>query len=203
VFLGLKLRAGAVALSAIAGLLPVFAADHAVAMPLADGGASSATPVAKTTMDTSELAAYRESLLNKQSNAIAIRNATIEAIHAETVAELGYEPGTTDPREIARQIMLNKYSWGEDEFTCYDDIIMRESKWIVTADNPHSTAYGIPQALPGKRMAAFGDDWLTNPATQIRWASTTSTTATAPPAKPGPSSAPTAGTEPSHRKTGL
>jgi hypothetical protein len=46
---------------------------------------------------------------------------------------------------------------------------MRESKWDPFADNPYSTAYGIPQALPGNRMAAFGDDWRTNPVTQIRW----------------------------------
>ena len=46
---------------------------------------------------------------------------------------------------------------------------MRESRWIVNADNPTSSAYGIPQALPGSRMAAFGADWRTNPATQIRW----------------------------------
>ncbi len=65
--------------------------------------------------------------------------------------------------------MVNKYSWGEDQFSCYDNIIMRESRWIVSADNPHSSAYGIPQALPGKKMASFGADWRTNPATQIRW----------------------------------
>lgn len=46
---------------------------------------------------------------------------------------------------------------------------MRESKWDVFADNPTSSAYGIPQALPGNRMASFGADWQTNPATQIKW----------------------------------
>ena len=28
---------------------------------------------------------------------------------------------------------------------------------------------GIPQALPGEKMASAGDDWATNPATQITW----------------------------------
>ena len=165
-----RLRNGVAALSALVGLLPAFTASQAVAVPAADSGSSTNVPMAtRTTLSPAELATYREALLNKQSTAIAVQNATIEAIHAKTVAELGYEPSTTDPREIARQIMLNKYSWGEDQFACYDSIIMRESRWIVTADNPHSTAYGIPQALPGKRMAEFGDDWRTNPATQIRW----------------------------------
>jgi hypothetical protein len=35
--------------------------------------------------------------------------------------------------------------------------------------NPSSGAYGIPQALPGGKMASAGGDWRTNPATQIRW----------------------------------
>ena len=158
------------ALSAVLGLLPAFTASQAVAVPAADSAGSTTTSAAAaTTLTPAELATYREALLNKQSTAIAVANATIEAIHARTVAELGYEPDTTDPREIAKQIMLSKYEWGEDQFTCYDKIIMRESRWIVTADNPHSTAYGIPQALPGKRMAEFGDDWRTNPVTQIRW----------------------------------
>ena len=40
--------------------------------------------------------------------------------------------------------------------------------WNVYASNP-SGAYGIPQALPGSKMATAGADWETNPATQISW----------------------------------
>ena len=46
---------------------------------------------------------------------------------------------------------------------------MSESGWRVDADNPNSSAYGIPQALPGSKMASEGADWATNPVTQIRW----------------------------------
>jgi SLT domain-containing protein len=46
---------------------------------------------------------------------------------------------------------------------------MRESKWDVNATNPSSGAYGIPQALPGSKMATIASDWRTNPATQIIW----------------------------------
>ena len=38
----------------------------------------------------------------------------------------------------------------------------------MNAQNP-SGAYGIPQALPGSKMAEMGADWETNPVTQIRW----------------------------------
>ena len=162
-------RAGVAALSALIGLSGIVPTgvflSSAAALPRA-----AATSVAGGRTDTTEdLVAHRRALLGKQSSAIAIRNATIRALHERRVRELGYEPSVTDPREMARQMMLNKYEWGDDQFACYDSIIMRESRWIVTADNPYSSAYGIPQALPGKRMAAFGADWRTNPATQIRW----------------------------------
>ena len=48
-------------------------------------------------------------------------------------------------------------------------LIYHESGCRVDATNAYSGAYGIPQALPGNKMAAFGDDWQTNPVTQIRW----------------------------------
>jgi len=56
-----------------------------------------------------------------------------------------------------------------DQFPCLDKLFARESGWNYKATNSSSGAYGIPQALPGKKMAAFGSDWKTNPATQIKW----------------------------------
>ncbi len=81
----------------------------------------------------------------------------------------GYEPGTKDPRDIAKQILKNKYGYGDNQYSCFNYIIMRESMWKVNATNPSSGAYGIPQALPGSKMASAGSDWRTNPATQIIW----------------------------------
>lgn len=48
-------------------------------------------------------------------------------------------------------------------------IIYHESGCRVDAENVRSGAYGIPQALPGTKMASAGDDWRTNPITQLRW----------------------------------
>ncbi|HEX8487826.1 MAG TPA: hypothetical protein VF642_04720 [Propionibacteriaceae bacterium] len=81
---------------------------------------------------------------------------------------LGYDPDDS-PKDIARSMMDNKYGWGASEFSCYNKIIMRESVWDTFADNPTSSAYGIPQALPGSKMASAGSDWRDNPATQIKW----------------------------------
>jgi hypothetical protein len=74
-------------------------------------------------------------------------------------------PGTA--QSIAYS-MLPSFGFSTDQFGCLDNIWTRESGWRYNAENA-SGAYGIPQALPGSRMATAGSDWLTNPATQIRW----------------------------------
>lgn len=56
-----------------------------------------------------------------------------------------------------------------DQMSCLDNLWSNESGWNERASNPSSGAHGIPQALPGDKMASHGDDWRTNPATQIRW----------------------------------
>lgn len=59
--------------------------------------------------------------------------------------------------------------WGMDQYSCLVKLWTRESNWRVNANNRSSGAYGIPQALPGSKMASAGADWMTNPETQIRW----------------------------------
>jgi hypothetical protein len=73
-----------------------------------------------------------------------------------------------DPRTVA-QALLPEFGFGSDQFGCLDALWTKESGWNPTAANPTSSAYGIPQALPGSKMASAGADWATNPATQIRW----------------------------------
>jgi hypothetical protein len=71
------------------------------------------------------------------------------------------------PQDIARALLAT-YGWSESQFGCLDSLWTRESHWNVYAANP-SGAYGIPQALPGSKMASEGSDWRTNPVTQIKW----------------------------------
>jgi hypothetical protein len=71
------------------------------------------------------------------------------------------------PQHIA-MAMLGSYGWPSSQFGCLDSLWNAESGWNVYASNP-SGAYGIPQALPGDKMASAGPDWQTNAATQIRW----------------------------------
>jgi len=59
--------------------------------------------------------------------------------------------------------------WGEDQYNCLVSLWQKESGWRVNAQNGSSGAYGIPQALPGSKMATAGADWATNAGTQIEW----------------------------------
>jgi hypothetical protein len=59
--------------------------------------------------------------------------------------------------------------WESDQYSCLVTLWERESNWRVNAKNKSSGAYGIPQSLPGAKMASEGADWLTNPQTQINW----------------------------------
>lgn len=76
------------------------------------------------------------------------------------------DPGSA--QAIAYDMVLAR-GWGDDQFACLVALWQKESGWRVNAYNRSSGAYGIPQALPGKKMASAGADWETNPATQIAW----------------------------------
>jgi hypothetical protein len=138
-----------------------------------------ATAAERARAAAAKRAASRAKALAVQTNAISAQHGRLQQAAKKAAAEKaalkralanrGYEPGTTDPREIARQILKNKYGYGESQFNCFNNIIMRESMWRVNATNPSSGAYGIPQALPGSKMASVASDWRTNPATQIIW----------------------------------
>lgn len=81
-------------------------------------------------------------------------------------------PGVIVDRAAAKAYaasVLPAFGWGSDQFRCLDLLWTRESGWRANAYNASSGAYGIPQSLPGSKMASAGADWRTNAATQIDW----------------------------------
>lgn len=131
--------------------------------------------------------AARQALSERYYKALAAqRRAAARRLAAKKAAELaaqqrrqaaqrsqsaGQQPAATpsgSPQQIA-MAMLPSFGWSSSEFSCLNDLWERESGWNAYASNPTSGAYGIPQALPGSKMATAGADWQTNPATQIRW----------------------------------
>ena len=73
-----------------------------------------------------------------------------------------------DPRTLAKALMP-LLGLESSQFSCVDSIWTQESGWNVHADNPNSSAYGIPQALPGSKMSSAGPDWQNSAETQIKW----------------------------------
>lgn len=75
---------------------------------------------------------------------------------------------SSSPKDYARTVLKSK-GMGNSEFQCLNKLWTKESGWNHKAENPSSGAYGIPQALPGSKMASKGSDWSTNYETQIDW----------------------------------
>ena len=71
-----------------------------------------------------------------------------------------------DPRDIARAL-LPAYGFSSDQFSCLDSLYVSESDWRIDADNPSSSAYGIPQALTELHDMPAG--YMTSAEVQIRW----------------------------------
>jgi hypothetical protein len=59
--------------------------------------------------------------------------------------------------------------FGPGQSDCLLSLWNRESGWRTNAYNSSSGAYGIPQSLPGSKMAVMGADWRTNYVTQVNW----------------------------------
>lgn len=93
------------------------------------------------------------------------------AIGTRTEPKVAAIPTTSNAganRAIGKQLAAAR-GWTGEQWSCLNALFTKESNWRHNAANPSSSAYGIPQSLPGSKMASVGSDWRTNPATQITW----------------------------------
>ncbi|HLY67439.1 MAG TPA: lytic transglycosylase domain-containing protein [Chloroflexota bacterium] len=100
--------------------------------------------------------------------AVAHRASSGSSSPSATVAQPVVSSAPSGSPQQAAQQMLDAAGQG-GQFSCLDSLWSRESGWNVSASNPGTGAYGIPQALPAAKMASAGADWQTDPVTQIRW----------------------------------
>lgn len=115
--------------------------------------AAATTPVAAVkTVTHAKHKKHKKHLTKKQRHKLALK----KAAHRKH----------PKPKAIAHALVERKYGWSHRQWTCLHRLWARESGWRVKADNPWSSAYGIPQALPGHKM---GKGWRTSAKTQIRW----------------------------------
>ena len=92
------------------------------------------------------------------------------AAEAQAAADAIAAGNTVDgAKATAARLAAERYGWGDSQFSCLAQLWQKESEWKYTAYNDNGGATGIPQALPGSKMASAGSDWATNASTQIAW----------------------------------
>jgi hypothetical protein len=135
-------------------------AGSALALGAAAAAATSSAPTRPAALPApAHRAAGRPTTTHAQPS---VRLATLFTPAAATAAK------ALTPRQIARQ-MLGSFGWSQGQFPYLNWLWNAESGWNKFAQNPYSGAYGIPQALPGAKMATAGPNWRSNARTQIRW----------------------------------
>ena len=114
-------------------------------------------------------ASVREASASRSLARTALDESKQEALNQDSGGQVTRTTDLTsaDPRDIARAL-LPEFGFSESEFGCLDSLYVSESDWDVDADNPTSSAYGIPQALTGGTHD-LPADYKTNPVSQIRW----------------------------------
>ena len=108
-------------------------------------------------------AAAKAAALKSAEQAAAARKAA-----AKPAQRAAASTPSGSPEQIAQR-MLSQFGWSSSQFSCLQPLWEHESGWSMTAENPTSGAYGIPQSLPAAQMSSAGADWQTSAATQIRW----------------------------------
>jgi hypothetical protein len=117
----------------------------------------------------SETATLQAAFTAAQEQKAAEDAAAAAAEQAAAEAAALANANTVDGAKATAQAMAaSEYGWGADQFSCLSSLWQKESSWNYQAYNP-SGATGIPQALPGSKMASAGSDWQTSAATQIAW----------------------------------
>jgi hypothetical protein len=143
------------------------------------GGGANFDPAALVASAFTDTAAMITGLRNKYPGNIAASTGAGEAGYASnalqkiavdnlSINSVGGGPEVRAAKNFARTA-LARFGWGQDQFPALEALWNGESGWNYRALNRSSGAYGIPQALPGDKMASQGPDWRTNAATQILW----------------------------------
>ncbi|BBC34924.1 hypothetical protein SGFS_062180 [Streptomyces graminofaciens] len=104
---------------------------------------------------------WSQKLLSAQPNTYTCTT-SVDTVDRDNIAAV---------KDAGRKLMNDHESaWANStQWSCLERLWDRESGWRWNAQNPSSGAYGIPQSLPGDKMDTAGDDWRTNPLTQIKW----------------------------------
>lgn len=164
---------GVVAIGGLAAAATAALVIGGVAAGSSDGSVVAATVNAPLASSQSSSVVRREAPLSRSDRREAADPQKAAALAAAAQTEVQAITETVDaakgdPKAIASALLAG-YGWSASQFSCLDGLWERESHWNPLAHNSSSGAHGIPQALPGSKMASVGADWATNPVTQIKW----------------------------------
>ena len=145
---------------------------------------NTSTEQVKTEQADAVRVAADRSATNAQRSVAAARSAQREKVKAAALAKAKkaaaekaaaaaarkrvIDNARKDPKAAARALMP-EYGFSQTQWGCLERLWIGESGWNYKAENSSSGAYGIPQSLPGRKMASVAGDWRTNPVTQIKW----------------------------------
>jgi hypothetical protein len=156
-----------VAAAATAGVVSTGMATTPTALSTASKRVSDPKPEAEPTTDaTPPQALLRASTPLSRSGGRKDAEPAKEKAHKQDKIEPQDDLSDADPREIGLAL-LPEYGFSADQFSCLDALYVSESDWRVDADNPTSSAYGIPQALTETHDMPPG--YFTDAEVQIRW----------------------------------
>ncbi|MGH3337096.1 MAG: lytic transglycosylase domain-containing protein [Nocardioides sp.] len=153
-----------VAVAATAGVVTTGVASSPVTLGTASKRVSVPEPTEEPTDERTQAlrASTPLSRSGGRKDADRTKDQTPEAPESQSEEDLS----EMDPREIGLAL-LPEYGFSTDQFSCLDALYVSESDWRVDADNPTSSAYGIPQALTSMHDLPSG--YMTDPEVQIRW----------------------------------
>jgi hypothetical protein len=158
----------------------LFAIGHSAAQGLADG-VNSKKAREEVRINSANVALYLSTTMSKT---LGIHSPSTVAYHIgeqymigliQGIASKGAAlnaaaaaAGTSGAVALGKALAAQR-GWTGSQWDALYQLWAHESGWRWNADNPTSSAYGIPQALPGSKMASAGADWRTNPRTQELW----------------------------------
>lgn len=145
--------------SVVTGPFSLFEIQLAQASPLADRTGMVEIVPGPTDVYVQEFSFAEEAKIDLERG---VMTASLPEIGADA------DPAPGSAKAYAKA-QVAKRGWSDQDYVCLVKLWNRESKWNYKAHNRGSGAYGIPQALPGRKMASAGSDWKTNPETQIDW----------------------------------
>lgn len=146
--------------------------DPVAAMPAAwetqravDGVNSASSHERTLTAEAERKAAERKAKKKAERKAAESKRRAAEQRAARARAAQGGSPAQN--RALGMQMCADK-GWSSSQCNDLGALWQKESGWNSRAHNP-SGAHGIPQALPGSKMASAGPNWQGSARTQIAW----------------------------------